>query len=129
MKLTGDVQVDVLLSSHDTGGRYAICRIVAPGAARSPKYTHAWEDMFFYVLSGRVWFEIGEREVAAEEGASVFIPRQTPRSLRCEGAAQVVVISHPGGVDLFFDDLSHRENCPGRSSTDASILDKHGIGL
>jgi quercetin dioxygenase-like cupin family protein len=123
VKLGGDVQVDVLLSSHDTGGRYAICRIAAAGAARSPKYTHAWEDMYFYVLSGRVWFEIGEREVAADEGASVFIPRQTPRALRCEGAAQVVVISHPGGVDLFFDDLSRRP------AADTAILDKHGIGL
>jgi quercetin dioxygenase-like cupin family protein len=123
VKLAGDVQVEVLLSSRDTGGRYAICRIAAAGAARSPKYTHAWEDMFFYVLSGRVWFEIGEREVAAGEGASVFIPRQTPRALRCEGAAQVVMISHPGGVDLFLEDLSRK--CP----TDASILDKHGIGL
>ncbi|HEY4087477.1 MAG TPA: cupin domain-containing protein [Bryobacteraceae bacterium] len=123
MKLIEELQVDVLLSSHDTGGRYAICRIVAPRAARSPKYAHAWEDMFFYVLSGRVWFEIGEQEVAADEGASVFIPRQTPRALRCEDAAQVVIISHPGGVDLFFEDLSRR------SSADTSILDKHGIVL
>ncbi|HEU5021030.1 MAG TPA: cupin domain-containing protein [Bryobacteraceae bacterium] len=123
MKLAGDVQVEVLLSSRDTGGRYAICRIAASASARSPKYTHAWEDMYFYVLSGRVWFEIGEREVAAEPGAGVFIPRHTPRALRCDGAARVLVISHPGGVDLFFEDLSRR------SAADASILDKHGIGL
>jgi quercetin dioxygenase-like cupin family protein len=113
----------VLVSSRATGGRYAICRIAAEGPVSSPKYTHAWEDMFFYVLSGRVWFRIGEEEVAAECGAGIFIPRHTPRALRCEGPAQALVISHPGGVDLFFEDLTRR--CP----ADASILDKHGIGL
>ncbi|HVY92387.1 MAG TPA: cupin domain-containing protein [Bryobacteraceae bacterium] len=123
MKIAAGVQIEVLLSSHATCGHYAICRITASGAAQSPKYTHAWEDMYFYVLSGEVWFEIGDREINAKPGASVFIPRHTPRALRCERAAQIVVISHPGGVDLFFDDLSRR--CP----ADISIFHKHGVGL
>jgi quercetin dioxygenase-like cupin family protein len=123
VNLADGLQIDVLLSSHDTGGRYAICRIVAAGAACSPRYTHAWEDMYFHVLAGRVWFEIEGDEIALEPGAGVFIPRRTPRALRCEAAAQMVVISHPGGVDLFFEDLSRRR------APDASILDKHGIGL
>ncbi len=76
---------------------------VAPGEG-PPLHTHANEDEAWYVLDGRLRFQIGEALHSAEAGAFVYVPRGVPHCFQNQGTApaRILVIFTPSGMEHFF---------------------------
>ena len=129
----GPADVEVLLSSHATSGRYTICQLQTAGGEGLPLHTHEYEDGFIYVLEGEFRFRIGETTVPASPGTSIFIPCRTPCAFDHEGQARgrFLIVTAPGGMDLLVRDLGAltRRGIVLTSEHIAPVLDKHGIAL
>jgi quercetin 2,3-dioxygenase len=128
-----DATVRVLVSSRDSGGRYTICQVETKGSDGPPMHTHSYEDGFFYILEGDFHFQIRNESQPAPAGTSLFIPRQTPYAFhnRAAGVGRFLLLSQPGGMDLFFQDVNAASR--GNANVDwtklTSILEKHGITI
>lgn len=121
-------RVQVLVSSHDTGGRYTICEVEIAGGNGPPLHAHGYEDGFFYILEGEFDFQIAGKPITAGPGTSLFIPRQTAYAFRSKDKGRFLVFAHPGGLDLFFHDV--KALAQGRQpffEKLAPVLEKHGI--
>jgi len=122
-------RVQVLVSSHDTGGRYTICEVETAAGNGPPLHAHSYEDGFFYILEGEFDFQIAGKAATAGPGTSLFIPRQTAYSFRSkDDRGRFLVLAHPGGLDLFFQDV--KAVAQGQQlllETLAPVLEKHGI--
>jgi mannose-6-phosphate isomerase-like protein (cupin superfamily) len=127
----GSTDVEVLLSSHTTGGRYTICQLQTASGQGLPLHTHEYEDGFIYVLEGEFRFHIGETAIPAPPGTSLFIPRGTPFAFHHQGQAsgRFLVVTAPGGMDLLIRDLGAltRRGVALTIERIAPMLDKHGI--
>jgi mannose-6-phosphate isomerase-like protein (cupin superfamily) len=132
-----DATVRVLVSSKESVGSYTICQVETNSSGGPPLHKHGYEDGFFYILEGDFQFQIGDRQQAAPKGTSLFIPRRTPYAFhnRAPGIGRFLLLSQPGGMDLFFQDV----NAASRGRTDidwtslasilGSVLEKHGISI
>lgn len=122
-------RVQVLVSSHDTGGRYTICEVETAGSKGPPLHSHRYEDGFFYILEGEFDFQIAGNAATAGPGTSLFIPRQTAYAFRSKSdKARFLMLAHPGGLDLFFHDV--KTVAQGQQpllERLAPVLEKHGI--
>ncbi len=120
------IRVQVLVSSHETGGRYSICRIETDGPGSVPVLTHSYEDVCFFVEAGEFHFDVAGSSAIALQGSLVFIPHGTAYRLRTglREACRLLLLAHPGGVDLLFHDVFAAH---GKSLQ--PILEKHGITL
>ena len=129
----GSTDVEVLLSSHATGGRYTICQLQTAAGQSLPLHTHEYEDGFIYVLEGEFRFRIGETAIPAPPGTSLFIPRRTPFAFDPPGqtGGRFLVVTAPGGMDLLIRDLGALTRRGVALTVDrvAPVLDKHGITL
>ncbi|MEI9811487.1 MAG: cupin domain-containing protein [Acidobacteriota bacterium] len=125
--------IDLLLSSRGTGGRFTTFRITTEGGTKLALHKHTYEHGFFFVLAGEYQFEIADKTVTAPAGTSVFVPRETAYSFRQvgSGTAKLLVVSLPGGLDLFFKDVRalKQQGAPLDWMDMAAVLDKHGIRL
>jgi quercetin dioxygenase-like cupin family protein len=125
------VKVQVLVSSRDTAGRYTICDVKTTGITGLPLHAHSYEDGFFYILEGDFQFQVRGETIHKPAGSSLFIPRQTAYTFRGNGAGgRFLVFAHPGGLDLFFQDVhtALRGETPTLAGI-APLLEKHGIVL
>ena len=122
-------RVQVLVSSHDTGGRFTICEVATAGSSGVPLHAHSYEDGFFYILEGHFVFQIDGKAITASPGTSLFIPRQTAYAFRSKNDhGRFLVLAHPGGLDLFFHDVKAvaQGQRPFLEKL-APVLEKHGI--
>ena len=122
-------RVRVLVSSHDTGGRYTICEVETAGGNGPPLHSHRYEDGFFYILEGQFDFQIAGKAGTAGPGTSLFIPRQTAYAFHGkDDKGRFLLVAHPGGLDLFFHDVKAvlQGQEPLRKNL-KSVLEKHGI--
>ena len=64
----------VVAEWQDSGG--------PPGPPRyiAPRHVHHSDDEAWYVLEGTLRVQVGEREVEAQAGAAVLVPRGTPHT-------------------------------------------------
>ncbi len=123
----------ILVSSSEAAGLYTICQMEIPDGEAVPEHSHQYEDLFLYVLAGSFKIAIGTAQQVARAGASVFIARHTPYSLRCvEGEmGQILVFAQPGGLDLLLREAALRAgvNNDLSNSDIASLAEKHGIAV
>jgi mannose-6-phosphate isomerase-like protein (cupin superfamily) len=129
-KIAG-AEVNVLLSSRTTAGRFTISEIQNSGESGLPLHTHHYEDGFFFVLEGDFQFQLGKETLAAPAGTSIFIPRETAYAFRNRGpgTGRLLVLSAPGGLDLFIRDVGELTRRASRLDWRQllPILEKHGI--
>jgi quercetin dioxygenase-like cupin family protein len=89
LKITSDLTKDQL-------GLYEIR--LAPGVVGAQLHYHRFMDEVFIVSKGIMTIQLGEREIAAEEGAVVYVPRYTPHGFRnnSDGEAVITLLFNPG---------------------------------
>src|SRR5581483_7425661 len=116
--------VQALVSSRQTEGRFAVCRITAIGPCSIPEHAHRYESLCFYVEEGEFRFDLGGRSVAALPGTVMFVPSLTVWKLSHESTAagRLLLIASPGGLDLLFHDLAAAQ-----AGALGPIFEKHGI--
>lgn len=118
----GVISMRLLVPSAETNGTFAAAEFRgSPGHWTIP-HVHTHFEESFYVLEGAFDFTLGEREVEAEQGAFVLVPRGTPHliSARAEGGT-LLTIWTPGGLEAMFQELG---GLPADSLTDPAVRAK-----
>jgi quercetin dioxygenase-like cupin family protein len=98
-----------LIESADTDGRFALIEHrLAPRALAAPMHTHANEDEYSYVLSGRMGAQIGDETTEAGPGELVVKPRGIPHAFWNASDEETVVLEliSPGDFASYFRDLA-----------------------
>lgn len=91
----------VKLSSAQTGGAFALVEDHLPAGRATPYHVHRHEDETFYLLEGEFTFFSGTRKFTGTAGTTVFLPRNIPHGFRADTAGKMLILTVPGGFDLF----------------------------
>jgi quercetin dioxygenase-like cupin family protein len=95
----------VLLRSEDSGGKVAIVEVLVPPRwAGPPLHRHAFDEAF-YVLDGRLTFQVGDELLTATEGQFAYARggrNHTLANLRDDPARYLLTIT-PAGFERYFD--------------------------
>lgn len=105
-----------LIESFDTDGRFALIEhTIGPRKLAAPMHTHANEDEYSYVLSGRMGAQIGDEVVEAGPGELVAKPRGIPHAFWNPGDEETHVLEliSPGDFANYFADLAPALANPG----------------
>jgi DNA-binding transcriptional MerR regulator/quercetin dioxygenase-like cupin family protein len=100
-----DLSVACKVSSHDTGGALCVLEVTSGW----PRHLHHEQDEWIYVIEGELVLEIGDRQLRAAAGQSVFIPRQTSHVWGPVGETSVKILNvyQPAGrIEEFFRELA-----------------------
>lgn len=77
-------------------GRISLGEVVVQRGNEPPLYRHRYEDVFVYVVAGRLTFHIDDRRFVAVPGSCVMIPRGSEQGYAIESeAAHLLVILTP----------------------------------
>jgi mannose-6-phosphate isomerase-like protein (cupin superfamily) len=113
---------ELLATSEQTGGKLGIFRQTIAPHGGPPTHLHQLEDEFFYVVSGRFNFKLGERVVSAPPGSLLFIPHNTPHTFKNVGTVPGVLLAGvaPGGFEMMF---AERQGVD--AETNKELMKKH----
>jgi mannose-6-phosphate isomerase-like protein (cupin superfamily) len=116
------------LLAKESGGLISVCEFTLPGWASGPVlHRHEEVDEGFFVVSGRLEFQLDDARVAAGAGDFGWVPRGTAHTFACASPDPVHVVSFavPGGVeDLFAEQWEYLSSLTG--APDPSVLDSIG---
>jgi mannose-6-phosphate isomerase-like protein (cupin superfamily) len=88
-------------TKEQTGGHYTLVEVLEP-EGEVPLHVHYREDEGFWVLEGRLTFEVGEETIKAGPGSFVFGPKDVPHRFTVEsGPARLLFILSPAGFEEF----------------------------
>lgn len=101
-------QVTCKALSHDTNGAYSLFEVTSPVGGGAPLHIHHNEDEAFYVLSGELLVQEGDRRSTAPAGTFVLFRKGTAHTYKNAGStpARLLVIVAPGGYEAFFEAMS-----------------------
>ena len=98
-----------ILRGSDTGGAFALLEhTIPPRGLAAPVHTHANEDEYSYVLSGRMGAMIGDEVVEAGPGELVKKPRGIPHAFWSAGdeETRLLELIAPAAFAEYFADLA-----------------------
>ena len=98
----------VVLRGEQTRGAVSAIEIAVPaGWPGTPLHHHPFDETF-YVLDGRLTFQLGDELVEAGPGTLVFAPGGTPHAIANLGdrAARYLVLCTPAGFERYFDRIA-----------------------
>ena len=103
-----------LATGNDTHGSFALIESKARQGIEPGRHLHTYEDESFYLLAGRMRFEIGDETFIAQPGDLVFMPRGIPHQMQLltETIHALILIS-PAGFEQYFWQLSEPSQHPG----------------
>jgi quercetin dioxygenase-like cupin family protein len=95
--------VHFLATAGDTGGEFALIEARARQGMEPGPHIHSNEDESIYLLSGRIWFKVGQEEYEAGPGDLVFMPRGVQHQFRLlSESIHVLILITPGGFEDYF---------------------------
>ncbi len=104
----GSQEIVIRLSADDTGGAFALVEYTADPDGRSPPpHFHEETDEVVFVLDGTIECTVGDEDLAAEAGDTVWIPRGTVHTFSVTGTrpAWLLGIISPGGFEGYFEEM------------------------
>lgn len=101
---SGGNKMHLLLRSNDSNGRCSILDNVTDPGAGPPLHTHAREDEWFYVMTGKYAVQVGKEVYRLKAGATAFGPRGVPHAFQCvsKEPGTMMTVFTPGGIEGFF---------------------------
>jgi len=96
------------MTGSDTDGTWALLEtVLSPNFSGMPIHWHEVTHQSFYVLKGRVTFDIDGRVFTAEPGSFISVPVRVPHTLRNEydQPARLLEINVPSGLENSFKEL------------------------
>jgi mannose-6-phosphate isomerase-like protein (cupin superfamily) len=102
------LQMRVMLSSEETGGRFSAIHCIHRPGEGPPPHLHRDQQEYFLVLSGTYRVQVGDapaREVGP--GTLIFVPNGTVHSFSNVGTTDAAMLdwSLPGGQDRYFQEI------------------------
>lgn len=125
------MKLSLLVSDADSDRALMVGELhVSPGQG-IPPHVHTREDEVFHVLEGRLTFTVGEREVAAGAGTTVFGPRNSPHALRNDSdqPARVLLMLAPGHLQSMFAEFDRLPKGAPDPALVAEITGRYGISF
>ena len=95
------------LSSDDSDGQLTVIEYeVAPNGPMPPPHRHTYVELF-YMLSGELLFQVGDRSVTGSAGTTVIVPAGVVHTYKNETPepARYLVVCSPAGLDNYFVEL------------------------
>jgi mannose-6-phosphate isomerase-like protein (cupin superfamily) len=116
----------IKLRGEDTGGAWAaIEATMAPRSGGPPLHINTREDETFYILSGTLRVQLGERTLDATAGTLTFVPRGSAHTF-CnpyDEPVRFLGIISPAGFEKYFEDEAElREDTPPGAPPDVARL-------
>ena len=128
LNVVGDQQW-IKLRGEDTNGAFAMVEQQNQPGISIPTHMHTREDETFYIAEGKVQFTVDGKDVIAEPGTTVFLPKKTPHSFKVIGdkLARVIVLVSPAGCERLFEELANLP--PGQQdiSNAIKISERYGV--
>lgn len=110
----------VIVSGEQTDRKLAIVLIEANAAGVGvPEHLHHREDETFHILSGKVRITLGDKEVVAGPGQTVFGPRGLAHSWFAMEPSKLVVSATPSGLEEMFAEI----DALGSEATPARVVE------
>ncbi len=134
LPVVGD-EIKIKISSQDTNGAFTVFEDVTPPLGGPPLHVHHVQDEWWYILEGNFLFEVDGEEIHARAGDTVFAPHGSRHAYMNTGQtpARSLVTVVPGGLDLFFEELSAEAPTAAAAAADpeliAYIFRRHGMEL
>lgn len=126
VKITGKVM------SEQTNGKYSVIVTETPPQGGPPPHVHEHEDELFYVLKGNFVFYCGEKEMKAQEGSLVSLPRGIPHHFKNVDSTLGITMNTitPGGFEGFFETVANlsKKQKPSRAQID-SVAHLYGLSF
>jgi quercetin dioxygenase-like cupin family protein len=93
----------ILLSGHDTAGRYTLIDMHVPPGGGPPPHRHDFEEMFT-ILDGEIELTFRGVTAVARAGETVNVPANAPHVFRnaAEKPARLLCLCSPSGQEEFF---------------------------
>ena len=103
LEILGHQALPKLLGA-DTEGAAVVSLVKVPKMSGPPVHIHTREDEWYYILSGEITFQLGDRRVTHGPGASVLVPRGVPHAFQnfADEVAEMLVMFTPAGIEEFF---------------------------
>ena len=96
-----------LATGEQTAGDHSLIEIQVLAGNEPPAHTHEHEDEMYFILEGRMRFEVGERTIDATPGSYVYLPRGVQHSFKVNSdRAHVLMWLTPAGLEQWFWDNS-----------------------
>jgi len=96
------------MTGSDSDGAWSLLEtVLSPKFSGMPIHWHEVTQQSFYVLTGRVTFEIEKRVFTAEPGSFISVPVLVPHTFRNEydQPARMLEINVPSGLENSFKEL------------------------
>ena len=99
----------ILLSGHDTAGRYTLIDMHVPPGGGPPPHRHDFEEMFS-ILDGEIELTFRGETTTARTGDTVNIPANAPHVFRnaSDRPARLLCLCAPAGQEDFFREIGVR---------------------
>jgi len=126
ISVIGDSQT-IKLDGPMTNGLFAMIEQNTQEGAGVPLHVHTREDESFYVCQGEVTFQVGEIEILAPTGTTVYLPRGVPHGFRVNKPTRALLCVYPAGAEQMFRRLSKLPPGPPGMDKVAQICAEYGI--
>lgn len=93
----------ILLTGHDTAGRFTLIDMFVPPGGGPPPHRHDFEEMYT-LLEGEVEFSFRGEKLTARAGDTLNIPANAPHAFRnaSQWPARMLCMCSPSGQEEFF---------------------------
>ena len=113
--------------ASQTGGAFALVEFRTFEGSSPPTHVHSRFDNGLYVLEGKFTFHVGDESFVAGPGAWVYVPRNVPRTWRCDSSeGRVLSFTAPAGFEEFYREagapLADGDPLPERSEPDPDVV-------
>lgn len=126
INVIGDSQT-IKLDGHMTNGPFAMIEKNNKEGAGVPLHVHTREDETFYVCEGEVTFQVGEIEILAPTGTTVYLPRGVPLGFRVNKTTRALLSVYPAGAENMFRKLNELPLGPPDMEKITQICAEYGI--
>lgn len=115
----GVASMRLIVTEEQTRGAFAVAEFRGDEGPWTIPHIHERMEESFYVLEGTFTFLVGDREVPAQQGDFVMVPRGTPHLMRAgAGGGALLTLFTPPGLERMFLELGR---LPAASITDPKI--------
>lgn len=135
LPVVGD-EITIKIATADANGACTVFEDVTPPLGGPPLHVHHVQDEWWYILEGNYLFEVDGEQIHARPGDVVFAPHGSRHAFMNTGQtlARSLITVVPGGLDLFFEELSaEAPTAAAAAAADpeliAYIFRRHGMEL
>ena len=77
------------VSGEQSCGQFSLIEMLYPAGAVVPRHVDHREDELFYLIGGELEMRVGERQISAKPGTTIFSPRNIPHGFQVGTSAPV----------------------------------------